>query len=71
MNFKEIAVTDKVIFVDHVPDCFALRLHSLEHMDSWINTPLEVNLEADVYASGDDEDHSGDASINYDCIAWE
>jgi hypothetical protein len=67
----EITVSDKTIFVDGVPDCFALRLHSLEHMDSWIHVLQDVNVEADAYASDDGEDHSSDATINYDCIAWE
>jgi len=70
-KFKEVTVSDKAIFVDGVPACFALRLHSLEHMDGWVNTPLDVNLEGDAYASAAGEEHGNDAIINYDCLAWE
>jgi hypothetical protein len=66
----DIVVGPKIIFVDGAPDCFALEVHSLEHMDSWIHTPQDVNLEGDAYANGDAEDHSNDPVINYDCIAW-
>jgi hypothetical protein len=68
---KEITVSPKTIFVDGVPDCFALRIDSLEHLDRWIHTPLDINVEADAYANDDGEDHSNDPIINYDCIAWQ
>jgi hypothetical protein len=66
----EITVTEKIIFVDSAPDCFLTPLQSAEHVDSWMNTPLDVNLEGDAYAQPGDEDHSNDAIINYDCTAW-
>jgi hypothetical protein len=68
---KEITVSPKIIFVDGVPECFAHPIDSLEHMDSWIHTPLDINPEADAFANDDGEDHSNDAIINYDCIAWQ
>lgn len=69
---KNITVTDKIIFVDAVPDCFATPQDSREHMESWINEPLDVNPEGDAYlnADHDEECHSDDVTIGYDCIAW-
>jgi hypothetical protein len=66
----EITASDKIVFVDGVPSFFADRASSNEHRDGWIHVPLDVNLEGDAYANSDDEDHSADAIVNYDCIAW-
>jgi hypothetical protein len=67
---KEITVSKKIISIDGAPDCFALEIHSLEHMDSWSLTPQDINTEADAYANDDREDQRYEAIINYDCIAW-
>jgi hypothetical protein len=69
----EIIITDKIVFVDGVPDLIIDQAASDEHLHSWIDTPLDVNVEGDAYASGadDDEDHRIDAVINYGCVAWE
>lgn len=71
-TIKNIAVTDKIIFVDAVPDCFATLQDSREHMETWINEPLNVNPEGDAYVNADDDEEcrGGDATIGYDCIAW-
>ena len=65
-----VSVTDKIIFIDGVPKCFVDLAASQEHMNSWIDTPLDVNVEADAFAGDDGDDHSADATINYGCVAW-
>jgi hypothetical protein len=65
----EITVTEKFAFVDGKPDLFLTPIQAAEHMDSWMNTPMDVNLEADAYAEPE-VDHSYDQVINYDCTAW-
>ena len=67
----QITVTDKIISCDDVPDCFIDRAASREHFNSWAETVVEVVEGADAYADNDDEDHSGDPIINYNCVAWE
>jgi hypothetical protein len=67
---KQVAGSDKIFFIDGVPRLFADWASSDEHRDGWIHVLLDVNVEADAYANSDDEDHSADLTINYDCIAW-
>jgi hypothetical protein len=64
-----ITVTDKMVLIDGTPTCFATTKDSREHMDRWINAPLDVNLNGDAYAS-DKDDSYADATVGYNCIAW-
>jgi len=67
----EITVSDKIARLDGAPILFIDRASSDEHLNSWSNVPLDVNLEADAYANNDDEDRSADMTIDYNCLAWE
>jgi hypothetical protein len=69
---KEITVNDKMIFIDGAPDIFVDRKTLDEYLDACLNsTPLDINVEADAYASEDEEDHSDDVALDYNCTAWE
>jgi hypothetical protein len=67
----DITISDKIARLEGTPDLFIDRAASDEHQNSWSNVPLDVNLEADAYANNDDDDHSADMTIDYDCLAWE
>jgi len=41
-----------------------------EYVDNCLNTPLDINVEGDAYAS-EDEDHSDDVVLDYNCTAWD
>jgi len=60
-----------MIFVDGVPDIFIDRKTLDQYLDDCLNTPLDINVEADAYASEDKEDHSDDVVLDYNCTAWE
>jgi hypothetical protein len=69
---KEVTVNDKMIFVDGVPDIFIDRKTLDEYLDHCLNkTPLDVNVEGDAYANGDEADHYDDVVLDYNCTAWE
>jgi len=40
-----------------------------EYLDDCPNTPLDINVEGDAFASEDEEDHSADVILN--CVAWD
>jgi hypothetical protein len=67
-----VTLDSGIIFVNGVPDCFLTPQHALEYLDR-IHAPQNVNVEGDAYANTDSEDarREGDATINYDCVAWQ
>ena len=67
----DIIISNKIARIGKAPVLFIDRAASDEHLNSLSNVPLDVHVEGDAYANHDDEDHSADSTIDYDCLARE
>jgi hypothetical protein len=56
---------------DGVSDIFIDRKTRDEFPDDCLNTPLDINVEGDAYASEDEDDHSDDVVLDHNCTAWD